>query len=70
MGSAARSNEVMAAIEAAALGDSYALVRDSATRALVAIDAGAAKSVLERIERADPEAEVRATAHELLEHAP
>jgi tetratricopeptide (TPR) repeat protein len=70
MAGAARSPEVLAALEAAALGDSYALVRDSATRALVAIDAKATKSVLERVERADPEEGVRATARELMDPTP
>jgi HEAT repeat protein len=67
MGQVARGDEVRAALEAAALGDRYALVRDAASRALFAIHAQAAAGVLERLERTDPEPQVKRTARELLD---
>jgi HEAT repeat protein len=70
MGAVARSDEVLGALETAALGDSYALVREAAVRALFAIDALGTKSVLERVARADPEAGVQATVRQLLERSP
>jgi tetratricopeptide (TPR) repeat protein/HEAT repeat protein len=70
MGIVARSDEVLGALEQAALGDGYALVRDAAVRALHAIDARGTKSVLERVGRADPEAGVQATVRQLLESSP
>jgi tetratricopeptide (TPR) repeat protein len=70
MGNVARSDEVVGALEAAALGDGYALVRDAAVRALFAIDPRGSQSVLERVGRADPEAGVQATVRTLLERSP
>jgi hypothetical protein len=70
MGSAGRADEVLATLENAALGDSYALVRDAAVRAAFAVDARGAKNMLERVARTDPEAGVQATVRELLERAP
>jgi HEAT repeat protein len=70
MGGAGRSDEAAAALEAAALGDGYALVRDAAVRALFAVDARAARGVLERVARTDAELGVRASARELLERTP
>jgi cellulose synthase operon protein C len=67
MGSAGRADEVLAALETAALGDSYALVRNAAALALFAVDARGAQSVLERVARTDPEASVQASVRELLE---
>src|SRR5690606_16617903 len=64
VGSAARGDEVLGAVEAAVLRDGYALVRDAAVRALFAIDAQGAKSVLERVARTDPEAGVQATVRD------
>ena len=69
MGTAARGDEVLAALEAAALKDAYALVRDAAVRASFAVDAQGARSVLERVARADPEPDVQATARALLERS-
>jgi cellulose synthase operon protein C len=70
MGKVARSDEVLGALEAAALRDTYALVREAAVRALFSIDALGAKNVLERVARADPEASVQATVRQLLERSP
>jgi hypothetical protein len=70
MGSAGRDDEPLAALEAAALGDGYALVRDAAVRALFAVDARAARGVLERVARTDAELGVRSSARELLERSP
>jgi HEAT repeat protein len=70
MGGVARSDEVLGALEAAALRDGYALVRDAAVRALFAIDARGSRSVLERVARADPEAGVQATVRSLLQRSP
>lgn len=67
MGRAARADDVLGVLEAAALKDEYALVRDAAVRALFAIDAQGTKSVLERVGRADPEASVQATVRDLLD---
>jgi len=67
MGSAGRSDEVAAALEAAAQGDGYALVRDAAVRALFAVDAQRARPVLERVARTDAELGVRSSARELLD---
>jgi tetratricopeptide (TPR) repeat protein/HEAT repeat protein len=70
MGGVARSDEVLGALEQAALADGYALVRDAAVRALHAVDARGTKSVLERVARTDPEAGVQATVRQLLERSP
>jgi HEAT repeat protein len=70
MGRTARADDVIGVLEAAALKDDYALVRDAAVRALFAIDAKGTRSVLERVGRADPEAGVQATVRGLLEHSP
>jgi tetratricopeptide (TPR) repeat protein/HEAT repeat protein len=67
IGSAGRSDEVGGALESAALGDGYALVRDAAVRALFAVDAQRARAVLERVARSDAELGVRSSARELLE---
>jgi HEAT repeat protein len=70
MGREARADDVLGALEAAALKDEYALVRDAAVRALFAIDAQGTKSVLERVGRADPEASIQATVRDLLDRSP
>lgn len=61
---------VVEGLVAAAKGDSYALVREAAARALAPIDREAAKPVLEELAAKDPEPRVRATAAELLKAAP
>ena len=61
---------VLESLSAAAKGDSYALVREAAARALAPIDRAAAKPVLEDLAAKDPEPRVRATAAELLKAAP
>lgn len=70
MGEAGRSEDVLASLEQRAMTDRYALVRDAASRALFAIDPQRAASVLERVQQADPEARVKATARELLDRLP
>jgi HEAT repeat protein len=70
MGEAGRSEDVLASLEQRVTGDRYALVRDAAARALFAIDPQRAASVLERVKQADPEAQVKATARELLDRLP
>lgn len=67
MGSAARAGEVPRALETAALGDRYALVRDAAARALFSVHPLAATAVLQRLEQSDPEVQVKHTARELLD---
>jgi HEAT repeat protein len=62
-----RDDAVLQALEKAALGDDYALVREAAARALFAIHPRAAVRVLERLRDSDPEAQVQAIARELLE---
>lgn len=67
MGTPARTEEARRALEAAALRDGYALVRDAAARSLHAVHPHAARAVLERIATGDPEARLRTTARELLQ---
>lgn len=70
MGPAAADSAVVEALERAALGDPYALVRQAAARALGGIHPGASAGVLERLRDSDPEAQVRATARDLLRTSP
>jgi HEAT repeat protein len=70
MGEAGRNEDVLASLEAAALQDRYALVRDAAARALFAIDPRRAVAVLERLRDRDPEIQVKATARTLLDSLP
>jgi hypothetical protein len=70
MGEAGRNEDVLASLEAAALHDRYALVRDAAARALFAIDPRKAVAVLERLRDRDPEIQVKATARALLDSLP
>jgi tetratricopeptide (TPR) repeat protein/HEAT repeat protein len=66
MGAAAHADEVLQALRHAAVEDHYALVRDAAARALFAASPRAAHAVLQQLERSDPEAQIKATAQELL----
>jgi HEAT repeat protein len=66
IGGAARS-EVGPALEALASGDAYALVRESALRALAAVDPERAAPVLRKAAASDAEIRVRTMAKELLE---
>lgn len=57
---------IVETLSLAARGDSYALVREAAARALWPVDQGAARPVLEELARKDAEPRVRETAAELL----
>jgi cellulose synthase operon protein C len=57
-------------LAAAARSDAYALVRESAARALASIDMGAARPLLQELAAKDAEPRVRAAAVELLKGAP
>jgi cellulose synthase operon protein C len=57
---------VVDTLAAAARTDSYALVRESAARAIALLDRARARSVLEELAAKDPEPRVRQTASELL----
>ena len=70
LGAGGADRGVVEGLAAAARGDSYALVREAAVRALAPINRAAAKSVLEELAAKDPEPRVRATAAELLKAAP
>jgi HEAT repeat protein len=58
--------DVVAALAHAATSDDYALVREAALRALFAVNARAARPVLERLHATDPEPRVRDAAWQLL----
>ncbi|MFS8070285.1 MAG: HEAT repeat domain-containing protein, partial [Byssovorax sp.] len=70
LGQGSADPAVVETLSAAARTDSYALVRESAARALAPIDRARAKPVLEELAAKDPEPRVRQTATELLEAAP
>jgi HEAT repeat protein len=57
---------IVETLAAAARGDTYALVRDAAVRALFAADKAAARPVLEELAAKDAEPRVRESAAELL----
>jgi HEAT repeat protein len=57
---------VTEALEAAARGDAYALVREAAARALAEVDARSAEPLLRELAAKDPEPRVRDAANELL----
>ncbi len=67
-GPAGAADAVLAALRQAALSDDYALVREAAARALFSLSPQAATSVLERLARSDPEAQVQRTARDLLDN--
>jgi HEAT repeat protein len=66
LGSVAAAPRVLETLTKAALEDRYALVRDAAARALFSIAPRTALPVLERLRDGDPEAQVQASARELL----
>ena len=70
LGQGSADPAVVETLSAAARTDSYALVRESAARALAPIDRARAKPVLEELAAKDPEPRVRQTATELLKAAP
>ena len=57
---------IVETLAAAARGDSFALVREAAARALAAIDAPEAKRVLDELAHSDPEPRVREAAAALM----
>jgi len=59
--------EVVAALSQSASKDAFAMVREAALAALVAVDPGAAKRVLEVSHDSDPEPRVKARAQALLQ---
>jgi HEAT repeat protein len=61
------SPEVVAALSQRASKDAFALVREAALEALVLVDPGAAKRVLEVSHDSDPEPRVKARAQALLQ---
>jgi HEAT repeats len=66
LGGVADAPRVLETLTTAAQKDRYALVRDAAARALFAISPRAALPVLEHLRDSDPEAQVQASARELL----
>jgi len=62
-----RDPEVVAALSASASKDAFAIVREAALPALVAVDPAQAKRVLEGVHDNDPEPRVKARAQALLE---
>jgi HEAT repeat protein len=58
--------QVVAALSRAALGDAYALVREAAAQALVAVAGSAAQPTLRKLKERDPEPRLRALAERLL----
>jgi cellulose synthase operon protein C len=62
-----RDPEVVAALSASATKDTFAIVREAALPALVAVDPARAKRVLEGVHDNDPEPRVKARAQALLE---
>jgi tetratricopeptide (TPR) repeat protein/HEAT repeat protein len=66
LGQGAADPSVLDTLAGAARTDDYALVRESAARALAPIDRARAKPVLEELAAKDPEPRVRQTATELL----
>ena len=66
LGAVAAAPEVLQTLTKAALEDRYALVRDAAARALFSVSPRAAVPVLQRLQASDPEAQVQASARELL----
>ena len=62
-----RDPEVVAALSASATKDAFAIVREAALPALVAVDPVQAKRVLEGVHDSDPEPRVKARAQALLE---
>jgi hypothetical protein len=62
-----RDPEVFAALTASATKDTFAIVREAALPALVAVDSAQAKRVLEGVHDSDPEPRVKARAQALLE---
>ncbi len=70
LGQGSADPAVVETLSAAARTDSYALVRESAARALAPVDRARAKPVLEELAAKDPEPRVRQTATELLKAAP
>jgi HEAT repeat protein len=60
----------VAEIKRAAGSDAYALVREAALRALLAVSPSAARPVLEQAQKTDPEPRVRNSAWQLLGGAP
>jgi HEAT repeat protein len=63
-----RDPEVVRALSESATKDPFAIVREAALPALVAVDAAKAKRVLEEVHDKDPEPRVKARAQALLEH--
>ncbi len=63
-----RDPAVVAALSASASKDSFAIVREAALPALVAVDPAAAQRVLTQVHDSDPEPRVKARALALLEH--
>jgi tetratricopeptide (TPR) repeat protein/HEAT repeat protein len=62
-----RDPEVVAALSASATKDTFAIVREAALPALVAVDPARARRVLEGVHDSDPEPRVKARAQALLE---
>jgi HEAT repeat protein len=62
-----RDPEVVAALSASATKDTFAIVREAALPALVAVDPARARRVLEGVHDSDPEPWVKARAQALLE---
>jgi HEAT repeat protein len=58
--------QVTAALSRAALSDAYALVREAAAQALVAVAGSAAQPALQKLKERDPEPRLRALAERLL----
>ena len=63
-----RDPAVVAALSVSASKDAFAIVREAALPALVAVDPAAARRVLAQVHDSDPEPRVKARAAALLEH--
>ncbi|HWZ89586.1 MAG TPA: HEAT repeat domain-containing protein, partial [Polyangiaceae bacterium] len=63
-----RDPQIVNALTASATKDAFAIVREAALKALVAVDPAQAKRVLEGVHDSDPEPRVKARAQLLLEH--
>jgi HEAT repeat protein len=66
VGGGARKDEVVTVLSAVAKSDSYALVRETALRALHAVDPAAARPIAADLAKNDAEARVKETAQQLL----
>ncbi|MEO6598733.1 MAG: HEAT repeat domain-containing protein, partial [Polyangiaceae bacterium] len=67
VGSGSRDPSVVAALSQSATQDAFAIVREAALQALVAVDAAAAQRVLQASHDNDPEPRVKARAQVLLD---